>query len=616
MCAQDAAGRLYRASEGGFRLSFEERGPYRVIVRLEGDHRAGGERFLNYTVRLHFTAGGSQVLMLHHVRNRHGGRDGRLVRRVWLEGSLAVGGGTVRRILHTARTVHTVWAAVEVPEAVEIDVGDYLTLIRNPASLREDPGDICYSTRHDRPAPGRPSHAACAPLIDLHEPGAGGMLFRFAMPEPNREAPMRLASAEGRFEMDFFPDIGEPFRLGEGMGKTRDVLLHFHDDSLEPMELFLASENLSYPGVVGVPHEVYRASKFADVHLTLVPQRNKYPLLESKIDMLLSAPHSYDWPVATGWRDWGDEVGTRGRAREFGLVEYINNEEDYLYCCMIDAWRTGRPYGGLAMARHLMDIDYIDYSDDPSRDGAVCPHSVDHTGGEVYPSHQWCQGLLYFYLATGDEEALRIARRIGDNLCWWISGPRRDAMRFSGRETAWPLLSLAALYDVTGEEKYREAGMKVIDELIATYQRCGALVWEYPPGSGRQSPYMLAMTFNGIWDMWAATGEERVLELWKKVTRPVVEGLSDPDGWGYVHFRNWPIKWPDLTVLARWYYLTGDERYVKLGRNGLRLVLAGCPEPLNRTQGFIAMGYRHFILFLKLADEFGMIDDDHCTLVW
>jgi hypothetical protein len=69
-------------------------------------------------------------------------------------------------------------------------------------------------------------------------------------------------------------------------------------------------------------------------------------------------------------------------------------------------------------------------------------------------------------------------------------------------------------------------------------------------------------------------------------------------------------------TLARWYELTGDRKYVDLGRNGLRLILAGCPQPLNRTQGFIAMGYRHFILFLKLADEFGMIDDDHVTLVW
>jgi len=616
LCVEDPFGQVYRASQGGYRIFFEEKGPYRVIIRIEGDHQSPAGKFMDYTVRFHFTAGGSQVLMLHHVRNRHGGREGRDVKRVWLEGALDVNETAVRRVLHMAHTVLTMQATVDVPERVDLDVGDYETLIRNGASLRQDPEDTCYSVRQDPPPPGIGSYKACNPLIDLHEPGAGGMLFRFTTPEPNREAPMRLGSEGDRFEIDFFPDTGEPVHFEEGMGKSRDVLFNFHDDSLEAMDLVRESTNLSYPGVVGVPHEVYRTSKFADVHLTLVQQVNKYPLLESKIDMLLAAPHDYEWPAATGWRDWGDEVGARGRRPEFKIPEYINNEEDYLYVRMIDAWRTGKPYGALPMARHLMDIDYIDYSDDPARNGADCPHSVNHTGGEVYPSHQWCQGLLYFYLATGDEEALRIAKRIGDNLCWWVDGPLSRAMTFSGRETAWPLLSLAALYDVTGEEKYRDAGLKVVDGMIATYKRYGQLQWEYPSGTGQWIPAMLTMTFNGIWDMYACTGETRVLELWKNVTAPFVERLTDPDDWGYILFRNWQIKWPDLTLLARWYYLTGDRKYIDLGKNGVRLVLAGCPIPSNRTQGFIAMGYRHFILFLKLADEFGMIDDNYCTLVW
>jgi hypothetical protein len=370
--------------------------------------------------------------------------------------------------------------------------------------------------------------------------------------------------------------------------------------------------------VAGVPTPIYREMGFAEVENTLPQQLNKYPLLESKIDLLLSAPWAYDWPKATGWRDWGDEVGARGRCPELGIVQYINNEEDYLYCLMIDAWRTGKPVTEAARrtARHLMDIDFIDHSSDPARDGATCPHSTGHTNGEVYPSHQWCQGLLYYYLATGDEEALRVSKRIGDNLVWWVGGPRRDALHYSGRESAWPLLGLAALYEVTHEEKYRDAGMAIIDELRQSENQHGHLAWEYPPGSGIYSPYMSLMVFNGIWDMWRATGDQSVLELWKRASGPVVERLGDPDNWGYLHFRNWPIKWADLTTLMRWYHLTGDKRYVELGRNGLRLVLAGCPQPLNQTQGFIAMGYRHFIFFLKLADEFGMIDDDRVTLVW
>ncbi|NLL83861.1 MAG: hypothetical protein GX230_06430 [Lentisphaerae bacterium] len=195
------------------------------------------------------------------------------------------------------------------------------------------------------------------------------------------------------------------------------------------------------------------------------------------------------------------------------MTAISNNEEDYIYCAMLDPWRCGRPVGAVDQAHHLMDIDYIDHSGDAARDGAVCPHSTDHTNGEVYPSHQWCQGLLYYYLGTGDEEALRIALRIGDNLCGWITGPRKNSLQYSGRESAWPLLSLAALYEITRIERYHEAGMAIIESMQQVVREHGQMVWEYPPGSGILSPYMLAMTFNGVWDMYAATGNEKVLAL-------------------------------------------------------------------------------------------------------
>jgi len=124
------------------------------------------------------------------------------------------------------------------------------------------------------------------------------------------------------------------------------------------------------------------------------------------------------------------------------------------------------------------------------------------------------------------------------------------------------------------------------------------------------------MTFNGIWDMYAATGAERVLDLWKSVSKTHVDSLNDPGNWGYIHFRNWHLKWADLTTLARWYHLTGDRKYIDLGKNGLRLTLAGCTQPVMQESSNMGMGYRHFIFFLKLADEHGMINDDICTLVW
>lgn len=622
LVVHDRLGRVFRASEGSYSIVLEENGPYRVIVLVKGDYRDRQDKFMNYWMRFHFTAGGSQVLMIHHLRNREPGREGRDITRSALRGGLNIGANAMHRVLHLVRTRNNIPTMIEVPEDVDLDVGLYETSIRNEASLREDPDDICYSLKQRLELA---SNCSCAPLIDMYQPGIGGMLLKLAMPYPTFEAPMHLGADRGHFEIDFFSGRGDIIHLNEGMGKTRDALFNFHDESLGPDDLCYASNNLSYPGVVSVPHEVYRECKFADVHLTLVSQPNKYPLLERKIEVMRCAGPL--WNTVTvqtipylnkcyGWRDFGDFVAVRNITPVVNHRQYLNNEEDFIYSAMIDAWRTGRAYDAVPMVRHLMDIDYIDYSTDPARNGASCPHSANHTDGEVYPSHQWCQGLLYFYLGTGDEEALRIARRIGDCLCWWVTGPRKICLRGSGRESAWPLLSLAALYEVTHEEKYKEAGMAIIDEMIAIYEKHGRLVWETPLGSGILTESMLYMTFNGVWDMYAATGEERVLDLWKKVTAPVVEKLADADNFGYIHFRNPGVLWPDLTVLVRWYNLTGDKKYIELGKIGLRFVLAGYPQPLNPINSTFTMGYRHFIFFLKLADEFGMIDDDHCTVVW
>jgi hypothetical protein len=618
---EDACGQKFRACDGACETVVEAAGPHRAIVKVSGQFRNPLGTFFSYWLRFHFTAGGEQVLTLAHIRNRETGREGRDLCRATLSGRLTLESPT-HRILHTVRTRNTIQMPIEVPENVDLDIGEVECALRNAASLREDPNDICWSLLHEK---NLGSHRRCDPLLDIHQPGQGGLLLKFMEPDPVLEAPMRLAVDGAAFEIDLFPAAAEPHHFNEGMGKTRQVLFYAHDDGHAPADLFHDAAQMTYPGMTAIPAEWYRQSKFGDIHRTLPFQPNRHPMIETKI-RLTHAPGDIQnkqsiksHPLlgkCRGWRDFGDYVGLRGHLPEFGVRQYYNNEEDYIYTAMLDAWRRGAPVDAVDQARHLMDVDFIDHSGDPARDGAVCPHSTDHTNGEVYPSHQWCQGLLYYYLGTGDEEALRIARRIGDNLCGWVVGPRKESLRFSGRESAWPMISLAALYEVTGEVRYRDAGMAIIASMQEVVRTHGQMVWEAPAGSGILSPYMLAMAFNGVWDMYAATNDPGTLDLWKTLTAPVVAELEKPNSFGYVHFRNQHLIWADLTVLVRWYELTGDERYVRLGRNGLRLVMSGCPEPLIQSDHLFAMGYRHYILFMKLADEFGMLDDDRAMLVW
>lgn len=175
LCITDALGVTHRASEGPYRIMLEESGPYRVVVRMEGTHARGESRFMDYTLRLDFTAGGAQVLMRHHIRNRHGGREERRFQRCWLAGVLNVDYTACRRILHTSHGLFTMQQIIECPERVDIDVEDLNTVIRNGDSLREQEEEICrsiYEKNPDRTRLG--DRRSCAPLIDLHEPGLGG----------------------------------------------------------------------------------------------------------------------------------------------------------------------------------------------------------------------------------------------------------------------------------------------------------------------------------------------------------------------------------------------------------------------------------------------------------
>ncbi|NQU10968.1 hypothetical protein HQ590_09275, partial [bacterium] len=285
LCIVDELGLTYRASQGDYRICLEESGPHRVIVRIEGNHGRGEDRFMDYLLRLHFTAGGAQVLMLHHLRNRHGGRQGRSVARCWLAGSLNLGSAACRRILHTSHGLLTMEATIDCPERVDLDTDIWpvevkpdryrfpktdrelawngpLTRIRNGASLREREEEICFSVNENNPGKTiAGDRRRCAPLIDLQEPGLGGMLFKFAMANPEAEFPLHLASEQNRFEIDFFPAGDEPHLFGEGMGKTRDVLFNFHDDALDATDRIHESTNLSYPGVVSPGAPAYRTAR-------------------------------------------------------------------------------------------------------------------------------------------------------------------------------------------------------------------------------------------------------------------------------------------------------------------------------------------------------------------
>jgi hypothetical protein len=235
---EDEFGQRYRADNEPCRITVEAAGPYRAVVKIEGEFSNPLGRFFSYWLRLHFCAGGEQVLMLAHVRNRETGREGRKLRRATLSGRLNLK-NPVHRILHNVRTRNTLQVPLEVPENIDIDVGERECAIRNSASLREDPDDVCWTLLQGTDIT---TNRNCTALLDFHQPGRGGLLIKFAEPNPVLEAPMRLGGDNGSFEVDLFPSAAECYHFNEGMGKTRHLLFYTHDDSLTTADLFHDSD--------------------------------------------------------------------------------------------------------------------------------------------------------------------------------------------------------------------------------------------------------------------------------------------------------------------------------------------------------------------------------------
>jgi hypothetical protein len=109
-----------------------------------------------------------------------------------------------------------------------------------------------------------------------------------------------------------------------------------------------------------------------------------------------------------------------------------------------------------------MYTDFVAASTDPWKGGGIVHHSADHTSGSAYPSHMWAEGLTLYYQLSADAHALHVARRVGDFYLKYIR-ERFHVVQGTAREVGWTLIALAAIYDLTREERYLDGIRRVVD---------------------------------------------------------------------------------------------------------------------------------------------------------
>lgn len=139
---------------------------------------------------------------------------------------------------------------------------------------------------------------------------------------------------------------------------------------------------------------------------------------------------------------------------------WSNNEYDIIHAIVQESCRTGQ--GNFLttlrwVARHNLDVDFCAHSDHRWHHRATPAHSAHHNTTGAYPSHFWTQGLLQYFLLTGDRDALEVAVALGDKIIENFNDTELRKIQWGfNREIGWGLLSLVSLVEMTGHERFRK----------------------------------------------------------------------------------------------------------------------------------------------------------------
>ncbi|MBT4499502.1 MAG: hypothetical protein HOC74_17360 [Gemmatimonadetes bacterium] len=620
----DGGGKIHRASlNGSYKVSVTHKSPLRTEVMIEGKHRArGNATFMDFALRLTLTANSPDIKLEHTFYCREP-RDGRLpIRSICLVMPTTMDGGAgklLRQCRHGQESFHR---DVEIRENVEVvassvdDIDSYAqstigasvshpsaggsVFLRNLDSLKEDWSEYPHYMRPD----GGPRFRADLlvggmrqvwPIIGWQE---DGFTVATTFEHFRQLYPKSIEIDENVVTYSIWPKWSFPMEVVQGVSKSHvlwitgaprqmsmdglsDVLGRWEYDYVEPVD---ASFDPAWPAYCEV----------MDCHRIFEYQPKKYPLLENRIEVAPSEDnperHTYGRQPARGMFDFGDTISFCG----FGTN---NNEDDIEVCFPLqDFLRSGNTYCwdyGKEAARHYMEVDFCAWSTDPGQHGGLIAHTIKHFVGNVYPSHQWVEGILAYYYLSGDDRARKVVESVGDNHVWWAEN-RIESFN-DGREAGVPLVNLAAVYHLTRDEKYIDAAWRIIDAFVLKAEaKYGEFKYPFPQSSPDHPQKLITgygdwSTFSGLFRLWEQTGDEEfrklAVRLLDKAMRPENFLVNDPRAMDF--FGAWAFG-----------VMIGDMDEV------IRRVAGAVPMLLRR--GGHQMRRLHF---LRELDIRGMIDE-------
>jgi hypothetical protein len=277
-------------------------------------------------------------------------------------------------------------------------------------------------------------------------------------------------------------------------------------------------------------------------------------------------------PVQT-YENWVDQVyegwlNDRDTARQYGFINFGdwygesswswgNNEYDPPCAQYIEFLRGGRPgWAVLAgqAAKHMADIDTVNYSRQPRQIGGQYMHMPGHAGGYL-PSyfrskmkgsalrshHMWLEGPVLHYLLTGDEAVKESLEKMGMRLLRGFDITNYDFpnCRFAG----WHLTHLCAMARADDNPDYINAARVIVDRILERMTPGGA--WDRlltephcpcpPPRHTGGVGFMYGVLLAGLRKYHELTGDERIPDAIIRGAEWLITNTYDEASGGYTY---------------------------------------------------------------------------------
>ncbi len=378
------------------------------------------------------------------------------------------------------------------------------------------------------------------------------------------------------------------YKLKAGMALSSDILLNFGADDaacfawLEGGALArLDLEHLNGTGVLNAigargPAALPRYDAMADLALQSLQDDRENHRAYGHINF-------GDWYGESQW-SWG------------------NNEYDPSFVGYCEFLRGGQP--GWARwaadaARHLADVDTINFSADPSQIGGQAMHIAGHLGGYLRPyfrskmggtsagpAHMWVEGPALHYLLTGDELVHESLLKTRD---WLTQKTRLDAYEYkSARDAGWHLIHLAMLAEALDDRLSLNAARIIIERVLERQSPDGG--WNrmlgephcgcgYPRCQG-EAGFMICILISGLKRCHRLTGDQAVAEAIIGGARWLIRSTFDSESghFRYTSCANRSLggnfqctQWVMEGLSAAW-ELSGDREIGRYLREGLKTI--------------------------------------------